>query len=92
METLLFDTGAVESTARTDAVIEAVESTARTDAVIEAVESAFEACERGNAIMPAKSSIDLPRYNGDFRAMPAYLDAGAWDAAGLILIHLTVSR
>ena len=42
--------------------------------------------------MPAKSSIDLPRYNGDFRAMPAYLDTGAWDAAGLILIHLTVSR
>ena len=70
METLLFDT-------------EAVESAARTEDVIDAVKDAFAAYERGNAIMPAKSYIDLPRYNGDFRAMPAYLDAGAWDAAGL---------
>jgi alanine dehydrogenase len=70
METLLFDTGAVESTARTDEVIDAVED-------------AFGAYDRGNAIMPAKSYIDLPRYNGDFRAMPAYLDARGWDAAGL---------
>jgi alanine dehydrogenase len=70
METLLFDTGDVESAARTEDVINAVEE-------------AFAAYERGTAIMPAKSYIDLPRYNGDFRAMPAYLDAGAWDAAGL---------
>jgi alanine dehydrogenase len=38
--------------------------------------------------MPPKSYIDLPQYDGDFRAMPAYLsvdgDAGeSWDAAGL---------
>jgi alanine dehydrogenase len=89
METLLFDT-------------EAVESAARTGAVVGAVEDAFGAYERGNAIMPAKSYIDLPRYDGDFRAMPAYLHvpgggastsrrdssdepraAGGWDAAGL---------
>ena len=70
METLLFDT-------------EAVESAARTEEVIDAVEDAFGAYERGNAVMPAKSYIDLPRYDGDFRAMPAYLDTGEWDAAGL---------
>jgi len=88
METLLFDA-------------EAVEENARIGAVIEAVEDAFAAYERGDATMPPKSYIDLPQYNGDFRAMPAYLDvresgasasqrdssraAGAWDAAGLIM-------
>ncbi len=82
MKTLLFDT-------------EALENAARTEAVVDAVEDAFAAYERGNAIMPAKSYIDLPQYDGDFRAMPAYLDvhggdaseashAGdGWDAAGL---------
>ncbi len=68
METLLFDT-------------EAVESTARTEVVIGAVEQAFGAYERGNAIMPAKSYVDLPQYNGDFRAMPAYLDVRGGDAS-----------
>jgi alanine dehydrogenase len=33
--------------------------------------------------MPAKSYVDLPQYGGDFRSMPAYLDAGDWDAAGV---------
>ncbi len=56
-------------------------------ALINAVEAAFGAYERGTARMPPKSYIDLPQYNGDFRAMPAYLsvdDAGeSWDAAGI---------
>ncbi|MEF8757870.1 MAG: ornithine cyclodeaminase family protein, partial [Halobacteriales archaeon] len=43
--------------------------------VIDAVEDAFAAYARGNAQMPAKSYIDLPQYNGDFRSMPAYLEA-----------------
>ncbi|MFB6227342.1 MAG: ornithine cyclodeaminase family protein [Halobacteriales archaeon] len=68
METLIFDT-------------EAVESAARTEAVVSAVEDAFGAYERGNAIMPAKSYIDLPQYDGDFRAMPAYLDVRGSDAS-----------
>ncbi len=38
--------------------------------------------------MPAKSYIDLPQYNGDFRSMPAYLDAGDWDAAGLKWVNV----
>jgi len=70
METLLFDAGAVEESARIGAVIGAVED-------------AFGAYERGDAVMPAKSYVDLPRYNGDFRAMPAYVDGGSWDAAGV---------
>ncbi len=48
--------------------------------VIPAVEDAFAAYENGNAQMPAKSYVDLPQYNGDFRSMPAYIDAREGDA------------
>ena len=53
---------------------EAVDENARMDRVIDAVEGAFAAYERGDARMPAKSYIDLPAYDGDFRSMPAYLN------------------
>ncbi len=56
--------------------------------VIDAVEAAFAAFERGDTQMPAKSYIDLPQYNGDFRSMPAYLHAGEWDAAGLKWVNV----
>ena len=56
--------------------------------LISAVEDAFAAYENGNAQMPAKSYIDLPQYNGDFRSMPAYLDAGSWDAAGIKWVNV----
>ena len=56
--------------------------------VIGAVEDAFAAYERGDAQMPAKSYVDLPQYNGDFRSMPAYMDAGEWDAAGLKWVNV----
>ncbi|WP_460562383.1 ornithine cyclodeaminase family protein [Halorubrum pallidum] len=74
---------------------DAVDENARMDRVIDAVRGAFAAYERGDAIMPAKSYIDLPEYDGDFRSMPAYLDVreadtaeetadgGGWDAAGI---------
>ncbi|TQQ81341.1 ornithine cyclodeaminase family protein [Halonotius terrestris] len=68
-------------------------------AVIPAVEAAFGAYERGDAQMPAKSYIDLPQYNGDFRSMPAYLSvdgdavetadaADDWDAAGVKWVNV----
>ena len=72
-----------------------VDENARMDRVIEAVRGAFAAYERGDATMPAKSYIDLPEYDGDFRSMPAYLDVreadtaeetadgAGWDAAGI---------
>ncbi|WP_232686973.1 ornithine cyclodeaminase family protein [Halobacterium zhouii] len=56
--------------------------------LIAAIEDAFEAYETGDAQMPAKSYIDLPQYNGDFRSMPAYLDAGDWDAAGIKWVNV----
>ncbi|ELY79497.1 alanine dehydrogenase [Natrinema gari] len=61
---------------------------ARMSAVIDAIEQAFGAFERGTTQMPAKSYIDLPQYNGDFRSMPAYLDTGDWDAAGLKWVNV----
>lgn len=83
METLLLDS-------------EAVEANATYPEVIDAVEAAFAAYELGDAIMPAKSYVDLPEYRGDFRSMPAYLDVrgadvpGDWDAAGVkwVNVHL----
>ncbi|MFB6183911.1 MAG: ornithine cyclodeaminase family protein [Haloarculaceae archaeon] len=60
-----------------------VASSARIDEVISAVEDAFRAYALGDAEMPAKSYIDLPQYNGDFRSMPAYLEADDWEAAAI---------
>lgn len=65
-----------------------VAANARLAELIPAVEDAFAAYERGDAQMPPKSYIDLPRYNGDFRSMPAYLDAGTWDAAGIKWVNV----
>ena len=61
---------------------------ARMEEVIVAVEEAFAAYERGSVQMPPKSYIDLPRYDGDFRSMPAYMDAGEWDAAGIKWVNV----
>jgi len=75
-----------------------VRDNAPMSAVIDAVEAAFGAYERGDARMPAKSYIDLPQYNGDFRSMPAYLSVDAdtpeatagedWDAAGVKWVNV----
>ncbi|MDP2931288.1 MAG: ornithine cyclodeaminase family protein, partial [Chloroflexota bacterium] len=43
------------------------------------VENAFRLEARGKTIMPPKLYLTLPQYQGDFRAMPAYID----DSAGL---------
>ncbi|MCT9095483.1 ornithine cyclodeaminase family protein [Haloarchaeobius sp. HME9146] len=57
-------------------------------ALVSAIEDAFAAYETGDAQMPPKSYIDLPQYNGDFRSMPAYMDAGDWDAAGIKWVNV----
>jgi len=70
METLLLNPAAVE------------EST-QWPTVITAVEAAFAAYATGDVRMPAKSYIDLPKYDGDFRSMPAYLESDDWEGAGV---------
>lgn len=52
--------------------------------VIDAVEEAFVSYEKGEAVMPPKTYVDLPQNNGDFRAMPAYVN----DAAGLKWVNV----
>jgi alanine dehydrogenase len=65
-----------------------VHENAEMDELVPAIEEAFAAYQRGDAQMPPKSYIDLPAYNGDFRSMPAYLDAGEWDAAGVKWVNV----
>ncbi|WP_255198312.1 ornithine cyclodeaminase family protein [Halorarius litoreus] len=65
-----------------------VAENARMPELIAALEEAFAAYEHGDVQMPAKSYIDLPKYNGDFRSMPAYMDAGDWDAAGIKWVNV----
>lgn len=75
METLLLDS-------------DTVAANARMSDVIPAVEDAFGAYDRGDVLMPAKSYVELDQYNGDFRSMPAYMDAGDWDAAGIKWVNV----
>jgi len=65
-----------------------VRASAPLSEIVPAVEAAFAAFARGDVQMPAKSYIDLPAYNGDFRSMPAYLSTPEWDAAGLKWINV----
>ena len=75
METLLLDP--------TD-----VDDNAEMAEVILAVEEAFAAYEAENVRMPAKSYVELPEHGGDFRSMPAYMDAGEWDGAGIKWVNV----
>ena len=65
-----------------------VERTADFGTIIPAIRTAFGAYAQDNVVMPPKSYIELPEYNGDFRAMPAYLDTGEWDAAGIKWVNV----
>jgi alanine dehydrogenase len=67
---------------------DAVDENTQMPELIRAIEDAFAAYALGDAQMPAKSYIDLPQYNGDFRSMPAYLDADDWDAAGIKWVNV----
>jgi alanine dehydrogenase len=44
---------------------------------LKAVEQSFRLQTNGKTIMPPKLYLDLPQYQGDFRAMPAYVDGAA---------------
>ena len=45
--------------------------------VLKAVENAFKLKAQGKTIMPPKIYLDLSEYQGDYRAMPAYVDGSA---------------
>ncbi len=46
-------------------------------AAVEAVENAFAAHGRGETQMPVKVYLELPQFEGDFRAMPAFMGQSA---------------
>ncbi len=54
-----------------------IRSVVKMSAVVPAIEAAFEAHGRGQTQMPVKVYLDLPQYQGDFRAMPAYMAGSA---------------
>jgi ornithine cyclodeaminase/alanine dehydrogenase len=54
-----------------------VRSVLTMESAVEAVEEAFAAFGRGETQMPAKVYLDLSKYDGDFRAMPAYASGSA---------------
>ncbi|PSP26076.1 ornithine cyclodeaminase family protein [Halobacteriales archaeon QH_10_67_22] len=58
------------------------------DEVVAAVEAAFAADAAGDSRMPAKSYVDLPQYNGDFRSMPVYVDAGEFEGAAVKWVNV----
>jgi len=54
-----------------------VEEFLNMEEALKAVEHAFKLEAEGKTIMPPKLYLDLPEYQGDFRAMPAYIDGSA---------------
>ena len=54
---------------------------------IGAVEGAFAQLRRGKAVMPTRSTIMLPRFNGSISLMPSYLDESGAQATKIISIY-----
>jgi alanine dehydrogenase len=75
---LAFDSNSKDKTLKTILLSrDEIEKQLNMTEVMEAVENAFKLKAQGKAIMPCKIYLDLPQYNGDFRAMPAYIDGSA---------------
>lgn len=54
---------------------------------IEAVEGAFAQLRRGKVVMPIRSTIMLPKYNGSISLMPSYLEESDAQATKIISIY-----
>jgi alanine dehydrogenase len=54
---------------------------------IDAVEGAFAELRHGNVVMPTRSTIMLPRYNGSISFMPSYLVESCAQATKIISIY-----
>ncbi|MFB6163343.1 MAG: ornithine cyclodeaminase family protein [Halococcoides sp.] len=67
---------------------DAVRAVADPEAIVEAVREAFAAMAVGDVVMPAKSYVDLPRYDGDFRSMPASVEADDWEGAAMKWVNV----
>jgi alanine dehydrogenase len=54
-----------------------IENFLKMSETLKAVEKAFRLQGQGEPVMPPKLYLELPKYHGDFRAMPAYIDGSA---------------
>lgn len=52
------------------------------------LEEAFVAYGNDSVSMPDKTYVDVDKYNGDFRSMPAYVDADKWEASGVKWVNV----
>lgn len=58
------------------------------DDLVQTIRDAFKAYDDGNVIMPPKSYIDVEKYNGDFRSMPAYIDSESIEGSGVKWVNV----
>jgi len=56
--------------------------------VIGAVESALREYAQGSAQMPAKTYLEFPKFEGDLRTMPAYLEKQNLSAVKIVTVNL----
>lgn len=58
------------------------------DELIPVIEAAYRRYGTADAQMPAKTYLELPEYDGDFRAMPAFLRTDRGPAAGIKWVNV----
>lgn len=58
------------------------------DKLITIIKDAFIAYDNENVEMPDKSYVDIEKHNGDFRSMPAYINARGWEASGVKWVNV----
>lgn len=56
--------------------------------LINAIADAFTAFHDGNVKMPDKTYVPVTKHNGDFRSMPAYINADNWEASGVKWVNV----
>lgn len=52
------------------------------------IESAFLSYHNGDVEMPDKSYVNINSHNGDFRSMPAYIEAQDWESSGVKWVNV----
>lgn len=67
---------------------ETVRSSTPYNELIDRIEEAFVAYHNGTVEMPEKSYVEVHQYDGDFRSMPAYVNAESWESSGIKWVNV----
>lgn len=67
---------------------ETIEDKVDYESLIDSLRCAFKAYHRGNANMPPKSYVEVEKYGGDFRSMPAYIESDNMEASGIKWVNV----